>query len=420
MSKTAGYGILRASRRQFISRAGKLAGAVALTFPAPFVGLARAQEVLKLGVVIPKTGVFTEQGETLARGVKIALDAAGNKIANKSVEMIWYDDAGPQVAQQNFQKLVEEEKVFAVIGGASSASALAMSSVASRLKMPFINPNGAAREITGKDCNRYTFRVQATAPVASRAMAPFLTAIGKKWYFLMPAYAFGQDAYASMKELLREAGGTELGADHVPLGTSDFSSFILKIRQVRPDVIVTALVGSDLSSFLKQLVEFGVAGKIPVANPLISDTDLWPLGKAVPKGYWGKLWHFSDPENSEETKQLASAYQSQFGKPAATATFLAWTSARMLLAAANEVQSTKPADIVKGLETVKVKENDTSVYFREWDHQLIRPTLILGTRTVISDPLDPVEIVSRIPSSAAGMEDLFGNKGSIGCSMGEL
>ena len=114
--------------------------------------------------------------------------------------------------------MIEEEKVIAIEGGGNSSTALAISAVARRTKIPVVIPNAAAREITGKECNPYTFRSQATVPVACRAMAPYLLERGKRWYFITANYAFGQDIAATFRELLKGAGGSEAGTDQTPLG----------------------------------------------------------------------------------------------------------------------------------------------------------------------------------------------------------
>ncbi len=80
----------------------------------------------------------------------------------RPIELIWLDEPNPQVSQQNMQKLVDENKVVAVIGGNYSSSALAMMSVPTARRVPLILTGAAASEITGKNCSRYTFRTQAT------------------------------------------------------------------------------------------------------------------------------------------------------------------------------------------------------------------------------------------------------------------
>ena len=76
----------------------------------------------------------------------------------------------------------------------------------------------------------------------------------------------------------------------MPLNTADFSSFILKIRQAKPDVVVGGLSAGDLSTFLKQWNELGMKGKIPFVEIAIGDTDIWAVGPEAATGTFTKLW----------------------------------------------------------------------------------------------------------------------------------
>ncbi|ATR19498.1 ABC transporter substrate-binding protein (plasmid) [Roseomonas sp. FDAARGOS_362] len=400
-----------------IGRRTILSGSAAILSTPWIRSASAAEDAIKLGLVFAKQGTWTEQGEQLVNGARIALEQVGSKALGRPVELVWLDEPSPQVAQQNMQKLVEEEKVAAVIGGTNSGTSLAMASVAKRAKVPYITPNAAAREITGKDCNRYTFRVLTTTPVASRAMAPHLTAIGKKWYFLTASYAFGQDIYASMKGLLDEAGGRELGHDNTPLGTTDFSSFILKIRSARPDVVVAGLPGGDLSTFLKQYGEMGMKGRIPVACPIIGDADLWAVGPQAATGIYGKPWHFSDPTNPEADRTFAAAYQTRHNKPAADKAWLGWMSMRTLLGGIEKAKSVKPQEIVAALETARFPDGVVDAYYRAWDHQMLRRCLVMKVKEQITDRWDWLDLLAQAPEKPSDLEALYGTPAEIGCQM---
>jgi branched-chain amino acid transport system substrate-binding protein len=332
--------------------------------------------------------------------------------------VLWYDEPNPQTAQQNMQKLIDEDKVAAVIGGGSGATALALSALAKRAKLPLITTSGATT-LTGKDCNRYTFRSNAPAQVACRAITPVLLERGKKWYYLMPDYAYGQDVYNAYKALLEEAGGQQAGYDKIPLGTTDFSGFILKIRQARPEVVVTALSGNDLPTFLKQFAEFGMKDQIPVSSPIIADSDIVTAGQQA-AGIYGKVWHYNDPNNSPEDKAFADAYKAKHGKPPHANAFLAAMSMRLLVAAIQEAGSIEASAIIRKLESTRIAEGDQSVYFREWDHQLMHRVLVLKVRSQISDPWDAFEVVKNVGTNAAELEKLYGAREVSNCVIGDI
>ena len=150
-----------------ISRRKAIVGATGLALLAATKdALAQTTGPVRIGLVYSKQGPGSAIGEYLQRGSALAVAQAGGKVLDRPVELVWLDEANPQVSQQNMEKLIKEDKVVAVVGGNYSSSALAMMSVADREKIPLILTGAAASEITGKNCNRYTFRTQATVPNA--------------------------------------------------------------------------------------------------------------------------------------------------------------------------------------------------------------------------------------------------------------
>jgi branched-chain amino acid transport system substrate-binding protein len=398
------------SRRQVLRGAG--AGATVLAAP----GLVLAQGApVKIGSLLPRQGPFALQGEATSLGIKIALEQAGGKVLGRPIQLVAYDEPNPLGAQQNMQKLIQEDKVAAVIGGSNSATGLAMAAVASTAKTPTLISAALAREITGKNCNRYVFRNNAPPPVYARLLARQLLPIGKKWYFVVGAYAYGQEAYQMLKGELVGAGGQDLGMDAAAVGTNDFSSIILKIRQAKPDVVVLGIAGTDLTAFLKQYSEFGLRGKIPLASLTATDEDLWNTPGI--SGIMGKYWHYNNPQNTAPENAFNAEVLKQTGHPATASGAQGWVCMRMLLAAIEKEKSTEPAAIVRGLETVRPA--GVPGYFREWDHQYINRIVMVQVRDVITDKYDVAKIVNA-PMGAAELDALYGSKEEIGCTMGGL
>lgn len=390
-------------------------------FGAPSAQAQASSAPIKVGVVSAKQGVFAEPGTAAANGARLALEQAGGKALGRPVELLWYDEPNPQAAQQNMSKLIDEDKVAIVVGGSNSASALAMASVAKRAKVPLIVTAGAAREITGKECNRYTFRTQLTVPVGARALAPVLLEQGKKWYFLSASYALGQDIYGSMKGALQQAGGEELGYDPVPVGTTDFSSYLLKVRQSKPTAIVAGMGGNDLNNLLKQMAEYGMKDRIAVASTVVTDLAMWSVGSEAATGIYAKHWHYADPSNSAEEKQFVAAWQGKHGKPPAVEAWQGWMSMRMALAAIEQAKSTSGPAVVKALESLKLSGSTLPAYYREWDHQFVHPVLVVkGRAPAASDKWNMFEVVRKVPANAADLDALYGSKAEVGCTLGEL
>jgi branched-chain amino acid transport system substrate-binding protein len=400
-------------RRTFLLSAAAL-GAAPLA--APFV--ARAVEPIRIGVLLAKTGQIAGQAEYLANGTFLAMEQRNNRVMGQPAELVWLDEPSPQGATQNMQKLVQENKVCAVLGGSLSSNALAEEATAAQLKVPFVCDNAAATEITGKNCNRYTFRLNTPVIVQSRMLAPYALSYGKKWYHITASFAFGQDILRSSRALLKAAGGTEVGVDEVPLNTADFSSFILKIRQAQPDVVVGGLSAGDLSTFLKQWNELGMKGKIPFVEIAIGDTDIWAVGPDAATGTFTKMWYYKNPNNPPEEQAFAAAYEKKYGRPAADKAWMGWITARSVFESIDAAKSTEPMAIVEGLEAWKVHAGKTSYSYRKFDHQMLVQNLAVSVKDKITDKWDYFDVKATLPENPADLEKVFGTPAEVGCSMG--
>jgi branched-chain amino acid transport system substrate-binding protein len=397
------------SRRTALGLAAS--GAFALAMPS----IVRAQNAsLKIGTVIPRQGPTALHGEAAARAFQIAIDQVGNRVQDRPVELVVYDDPNPESAQANMRKLIDVDKVAAVIGGQNSSTGLAMAAVGAQTKIPTILTVPIVKEITGKNCDSHVFRCQATAETYAAVLERYTLTVGKRWYFLVGAYAYGAEAYQVMKKHVEAAGGEDLGMDSTPVGTTDFSSYILKIRQAAPDLIVLAIVGNDLATFLKQLAEFGV--NIPVVCHTVGDEDLWaqtwPTGHA--EVICAKFWHYNDPANSQVQRDFNDAFSKQARHPASQAAGMAWVGMRMLLEGMKQASSLDSPGIVGGLE--KARPEGLPGYFRTWDHQLVWPIVVGRVRDNVSDKYDVLEILGNRPTIEE-MDKLNGLQQDTLCKM---
>ena len=397
-------------RRQLIAAAG------AAIVPAAWVGNARAQQALKIGMVIAKQGPFAQQGADLAQGAQIAFEEAGSKALGRPTELIWMDEANPQGAVQNITKLIEEQKVLTVLGGTNSATTLAMGAVALRGKTSFISVNGAAREIPGKDCNPFMFRSQPSVPVFAQAMAPHMLAIGKRWYFIAGSFAFGEDVISTYTRILEAAGGTVVGVDRAPVATTDYSSFVLKARAAKPDFVISG--AANIEPLLKQFKELGLTGNVGIAGPAVSDTDLWSASPDALTGIYGKTWFYKDPNNTPQEKAFVQAYLAKNGKPPSDRVYFGWLSMKMALAAINAANTTDTVAITKALEEVSLTEGTNKAHFRKSDHQLVRRLIVATARKpAANDKWDVIDIKPPGAQDAASLDRMYGTPAETGCKM---
>ncbi len=406
------------SRRSFMRATAGVAAASAVGWSGG--ASAQSDGPVRIGMIYSKQGPGAAIGEYLQRGSELAVEQVGRKVLGRPIELVWLDEPNPQVSQQNMQRLADENKVVAVVGGNYSSSALAMMSVANREKLPLILTGAAASEITGKNCSRYTFRTQATVPVQMKGLMPYVSQIGKKVYFITASYAFGQDILRSSRALLKEVGATEVGVDEVPINTSDYSSYILKIRQAKPDVIVGGLVGGDFSNFLKQWNEMGMKDKIPYAAIAVTDTDFWDVGPQASTGIYVKPWYYNNPKNTAAERKLIEDFRKKYNEPPSDKTWSGWIGMRALLESIEAAKSTDAKAIVTQLEKWKNTDGDVPFFFRDWDHQMVRPAVIVQVKKQITDKWDYFDVLKNTSATAEETAKAFGTKEEIGCAMPAL
>jgi len=143
--------------------------------------------------------------------------------------------------------MIQQDKVDFLLGTVSSAVALAVMDVAERYQKIFFNTGSNSDQIRGEKCNYYTFCTEASNTQYVKAIGRYLLKNKnyKTFYILTSDYAFGHDLTRVTRRLLNELGGKEIGHDLVPTGTADYSSFLLKVRNAKPEVIFCNVAGSD-------------------------------------------------------------------------------------------------------------------------------------------------------------------------------
>jgi branched-chain amino acid transport system substrate-binding protein len=408
------------TRTRVLSRRHTILGSAtiaSLPLSMPFISKAGAADPIRIGLLLAKTGQIAPQTEYLAQGTYLALEQRKGMIGDRPAELVWLDEPSPQGATQNMQKLVQENKVCAILGGSLSSNALAEEATAAELKIPLVIDNAAATEITGKNCNRYSFRLNTPVLVQSRMLAPYALKNGKRWYFITASFAFGQDILRTNRALLKEAGGTEAGIDEVPLNTADYSSFILKIRQAKPDVVLGGLSAGDLSTFLKQWNELGMKGKIPFVEIAIGDTDIWAVGPDAATGVFTSLWWYKNPNNPPEEKAFAEAYEKKHNRPAADKAWMGWITAKSLFESIENAKSTEAMPIIEALENWKFESAGVRYNYRKWDHQMQLRNLVVQVKDKITDKWDYFDVKASLPEDPADLDKVFGTPEEVGCKM---
>ena len=217
------------------------------------------------------TGTYAAVGKNELIGCQLAVEQINAKggILGRQVDLLVEDstsgDAGTAV--QKARKLIERDNVNFLLGNVNSALALAMADVSSEKGILHIVPGGHTDAVTGATCHWNVFRVCNTTQMEANAVTPSLIKnAGKKWYFITPDYAFGHTLQSGLEKAGTKFGYTKVGGDLTPLGTTDFSSYLIKAQAANPDVILFLAQGDDMVNALKQAVQFGLDKRFHLAG----------------------------------------------------------------------------------------------------------------------------------------------------------
>src|SRR5262245_40412855 len=359
-----------------LSRRALVKGAAgsALAFGMPAISYGQSDSI-KIGHLTPRTGFLGPLGDYAVMGIQLAADeinAAGG-VNGRKIELVLEDSATPQTASAKAERLVERDKVAMIIGEISSASGLAIGQVAKRTKTVFINTGCNSDALRGSDCNQYMFHIEAANSMYVQAVGTHLLkenlVKGKKWYSLTADYAFGHDLLKVAKLFMEKNGGQFAADELIPTDLSDFSPFLLKIRQARPDIVVSNLAGNQITNFLKQYSEYGL--QYPVVGFAFDTAVAWGVGKGNFAGIWPLGWqHLVDTPGS---KAFIATFTKKFGKPPENQAWGDYNALKIVAQSMNELKSTDSAKLVehfeKGAKFDVMKRRPA--YFRAWDHQIM-------------------------------------------------
>ncbi|HET7525239.1 MAG TPA: ABC transporter substrate-binding protein, partial [Burkholderiaceae bacterium] len=363
----------------------KGAAAVTLTQIAPPLILgARGETPLRIGMVDPLTGVYAAVAKNEVTGAKLAVDQINAKggILGRPIELLVEDSANDVgTGVQKARKLIERDQVTFLIGDVNSGIAQAIAQVTNEKRVLHVVSGGHTDTITGRDCKWNVWRVCNTTSMEANAVADLLfNKYGKKWHFITPDYAFGHTLQQAALADLQKLGGTMTGNELTPLGTSDFSAYLIKARAAKPDVLLVLPQGSDMVNCLKQIAQFGIEKQIHVAGLQQELESLEAMPPEARVGIWMFEWYWKQSGVAGVDKFVADIRKVNDGKVPTARHWFGYTSVHTLAGVANRektLDARKLAEALGGYELpADVKLQPNRCYYRRGDHQLMTSSFV--------------------------------------------
>ncbi|MGB7832815.1 MAG: ABC transporter substrate-binding protein [Xanthobacteraceae bacterium] len=376
------------------------AAAGALQVASPFIIAARGETPIRIGMVDPFTGVYAAVAQNELIGAKLAVEQINAKggVLGRPIELLVEDSANDVgTGVQKTRKLIERDQVSFIVGDVNSGIAQAIAQVTAEKKVLHVVSGGHTDSITGKDCKWNVYRVCNTTRMEANSVTDLLfSKYGKKWHFITPDYAFGHTLYDACAANLKKLGGTITGNELTPLGTSDFSAYLIKARAANPDVLLLLPQGSDMVNCLKQIVQFGINKQIHVAGTQQELESLESLPPEARIGIWMFEWYWKQPNTPHLAEFVADVRKRTNGKVPTARTWFGFTSVHTYALVANREKTLDALKLAQALGDFElppeIKLQPNKVYYRKGDHQLMTSAFVGEAQSKGSDPEDLFQV----------------------------
>lgn len=284
------------------------------------MGSAQAQsgtlsnDVVRIGVLTDISGVYADiSGKGAVEAVKMAVEDFGGKMFGKNIEVVFADhqnkaDVGAAKAREWF----DTGGVDMINDLANSGVALAVAGVAKEKKRHVIVNNASNVGVTNAQCSpyavHYAYDAYSLAHGTGKAIAE---GGGDTWFFLTVDFAFGIGLEQQVSDVVRANKGRVVGAARHPLGTTDFSSYVLQAQASKAKIVGLASTGNDTINAIKAAQEFGITKNQKLAALLLWIQDVHSLGLQTAQGLQlTNAWYW---DMNDESRAFARRFQQRVG-----------------------------------------------------------------------------------------------------------
>lgn len=254
---------------------------------------------ITIGILTDFSGPYkdlTGEGDVVA--AQLAIEEFGGKVLGVPIRLISADHAQKaDVSSAKAREWIDQDGVDMITALGQSALGLAVQQLASERKVITMNTGAGTTELTGSQCSRYGIHYTwNTRAVSVGTASAVVDGGGKSWFILAADYAFGKSLQEQVTKVVEGKDGKVVGSVRVPLGNTDFSSFLLQAQGSGAQVIGMANAGADTLNTIKQANEFGIVqGGQQLAGLVMFITDVHSLGLEVAQGlqfttayYWDR------------------------------------------------------------------------------------------------------------------------------------
>ena len=265
---------------------------------------------LKVGLILPMTGPFASTGREIKAAAELYIARNGAEVVGREIELVIKDDAGvADTTKRLAQELIVRDKAEVIAGFGLTPLALAAAPLATRAKVPAIVMAAATSTITEQ--SDYVVRTSYTTPQVTSKIAEWASKEGvKSVVTVVSDYGPGIDAEKTFVETFGKAGGEVVESLRVPLANPDFSPFLQRVADAKPEAIFVFVPSGVGAPFMKQYVERGLdtSGIRLIADGSMTDDDILnAMGDPALAATTG--FHYSAAHDSPVNKDFVEAFK---------------------------------------------------------------------------------------------------------------
>jgi branched-chain amino acid transport system substrate-binding protein len=365
------------------------------------------EPAIRIGVLNDMSGPYADyQGLGSVVAAQMAAEDYGGKVAGRKVEVISGDhqnkaDIGSSLARQWF----DTQGVEAIVDLPNSAVALAVNQVVKNKNKAFIASGAGTAELTGAQCTPNTVAWTYDTWELGHALGRAVVGQDKKsWFFIAANYAFGHDLQKQASEAVIQDGGKVLGSVDAPLGTADFSSYLIQAQSSHAEVLAFANAGDDLTNSVKQAEEFGIKNQMALVGFVLTIQNIPALTLKAAQGLLTvNAWYW---DLNDATRNWARRFEQRFPKHQKPNDMQAGVYSS-ILAYLKAVDKVGKADDGKAIvAAMKASPAEDPVYGKvtiRADGRAMHPVYLLQAKAPqeSKEPWDYFKIVSTIPAERA-------------------
>jgi len=370
------------SRGRFVAGT---AGVAAVTFGGgPYVIAAPTKEIT-IGLNVPQSGPYAEQGQDQLRAYHLAIDeinAKGGIMGMKIKTTEGDDQTKAGVATENAQRMIDRDGAIMITGGSSTGTAVAVSGVCQQKKTIFMATLTHGDETTNQNCHKHTFRRYNDAYMSAQSLARTLvTKYGTgKWFHITADYAWGHSVYDNITAVVEPKGAKTIKNVLTPFpGTSDFSPMLQQAQAAKPDVLVLTQFGGDMVKCLNQAASFGLTKSTKILVPLVDEY----MAKGTKDNFDNVVstapWYWEYHQTKYPgAKRFVDAFSAKYpGLKPSNGAETAYADIYIYKMAVEKAGSIDPAKVIAVLEGTKFQFTKEQEYYRPQDHQGVNSCLVL-------------------------------------------